>query len=66
MLFIIVSLGNMLYNTLGTHYEIKGIVGNTMGFFREFGGKAKIPKNENCLKFIFVIILMNKPEPVPA
>jgi hypothetical protein len=37
-----------------------------MGFFREFGGNTKIPKNENCLKDKFVIILMNKAEPVPT
>jgi hypothetical protein len=48
MLFFIVSLGNMLLNTVGTHYEIKGIDGNTTGFFSEFGGNAKILKNENC------------------
>ncbi len=56
----------MLCNTLGTHYEIKGIDGNTIGFFWEFGGNTKIPKNENCLKFNFEIILMNKAEPVPV
>ncbi len=56
----------MLWNTLGTHYKIKGIDGNTFGFFWEFGGNAKIPKNENCLKFNFEIILTNKPEPVPT
>ncbi len=56
----------MLWNTVGTHYEMKGIDGNTMGFFWEFGGNTKIPKNKNCLKFNFEIILMNKSEPVPA
>jgi hypothetical protein len=52
----------MLWSSLGTHYEIKGIDGNTMGFFWEIGGHTKISKNENCLKFNFEIILMNKPE----
>ncbi len=33
----------MLYNRLGTQNEIKGVDGNTMGFFWEFGGKAKLP-----------------------
>jgi hypothetical protein len=59
MVFFILSLGNRLWNSVGTHYEIKGIDGNTTAFFWEFGVNAKIPKNENCLKFNFQIIRMN-------
>jgi len=66
MLLFIVSLGNMLWNIVGTHYEIKGIDGNTKGFFWELGGNAKILKNENCLKFNFEIIFMNKAKLLPT
>ncbi len=56
----------MLWNIVGTHYEIKGIDGNTKGFFWELGGNAKILKNEKCLKFNFEIIFMNKAKLLPT
>jgi hypothetical protein len=40
-LFPIVAIGNMLRNTLGTHWEIKGIDGNTVGFFCKLGENTK-------------------------
>jgi hypothetical protein len=45
-LFPIVAIGNMLRNILGTHWEIKGIDGNTMGFFCELGENTKIRKKK--------------------
>jgi hypothetical protein len=46
--------------------KLRELMGTLWVSFWEFGGNTKIPKNVNCLKFNFEIILMIKAEPVPT